>query len=82
MNYKRRIFGALVLSMISVIGMAQISTPPGGGSQRSYVKQHMGGVGYVAVEYSSPSARGRTIYGGVVPYGFNNLGFECNDDDE
>ena len=61
--------------MISLIGMAQLSTPPGGGSQRSYVKQHMGGVGYVAVDYSSPSARGRTIYGVVVPYGFNNLGF-------
>ncbi len=65
----------LVLSFVSFVGLAQLSTPPGGGSQRSYVKQHIGGVGKVAIEYSSPGARGRTIYGGVVPYGFNNLGF-------
>ena len=65
----------LILSLMSFIGLAQLSTPPGGGSQRSYVKQHIGGVGSVAISYSSPGARGRTIYGGVVPYGFNNLGF-------
>ncbi|WP_424962415.1 DUF2911 domain-containing protein [Ekhidna sp.] len=75
MNYSKRFFGMLTLSLISFIGLAQLSTPPGGGSQRSYVKQHIGGVGYVAIEYSSPGARGRTIYGAVVPYGFNNLGF-------
>ncbi len=65
----------LVLTLISFVGLAQLSTPPGGGSQRSYVRQHIGGVGTVAIEYSSPGARGRTIYGTVVPYGFNNLGF-------
>ncbi len=65
----------LALAFISFMGLAQLSTPPGGGSQRSYVKQHIGGVGSVAIEYSSPGARGRTIYGGIVPYGFNNLGF-------
>ena len=75
MNYKRKFFGMLVLTLMSCVGLAQLSTPPGGGSQRSYVKQHIGGVGKVAIEYSSPGARGRTIYGGVVPYGFNNLGF-------
>lgn len=73
-NYKR-FLGMLTLSFISMIGMAQVSTPPGGGSQRSFVKQQIGGVGSVAIEYSSPGARGRTIYGAVVPYGFNNLGF-------
>lgn len=65
----------LILTMVSLVGLAQLSTPPGGGSQQSYVKQHIGGVGKVAIEYSSPGARGRTIYGSVVPYGFNNLGF-------
>ncbi len=63
------------------MGLAQLSTPPGGGSQRSYVKQHIGGVGKVAIEYSSPGARGRTIFGGVVPYGFNNLGFGLSTND-
>ncbi|MEQ8905114.1 DUF2911 domain-containing protein [Ekhidna sp.] len=75
MNNNKRFFGMLMLSMVSLWGLAQVSTPPGGGSQRSFVKQHIGGVGKVAIEYSSPGARGRTIYGGVVPYGFNNLGF-------
>lgn len=75
MNYNRKFFGMLILTMVSLVGLAQLSTPPGGGSQQSYVKQHIGGVGKVAIEYSSPGARGRTIYGSVVPYGFNNLGF-------
>lgn len=65
----------LILSFVSFAGLAQLSTPPGGGSQKSFVKQHIGGVGKVAISYSSPGARGRTVYGGVVPYGFNNLGF-------
>ncbi|SNS92949.1 Tetratricopeptide (TPR) repeat [Ekhidna lutea] len=75
MNYNRKFFGMLILSFVSFVGLAQLSTPPGGGSQRSFVKQHIGGVGKVAIEYSSPGARGRTIFGTVVPYGFNNLGF-------
>lgn len=75
MNYNKKFFGMLVLSLISFAGLAQLSTPPGGGSQRAYVRQHVGGVGTVEINYSSPGARGRTIYGGVVPYGFNNLGF-------
>ncbi|WP_420317488.1 DUF2911 domain-containing protein [Ekhidna sp.] len=75
MKYTKKFIGMMALSLISLVGLAQLSTPPGGGSQRSFVKQHIGGVGKVAIEYSSPGARGRTIYGGVVPYGFNNLGF-------
>lgn len=75
MNYNKKLFGMFVLTLISFVGLAQLSVPPGGGSQRSYVRQHVGGVGTVAIEYSSPGARGRTIFGGLVPYGFNNLGF-------
>ena len=73
-NYKKS-FGMLALSVISLAGMAQLSTPPGGGSQKSYVKQHIGGVGTVAIEYSSPGVRDRAVFGGIVPYGFTNLGF-------
>ncbi|MEQ9466081.1 MAG: DUF2911 domain-containing protein [Ekhidna sp.] len=75
MKNNRKLMGMLILSFVSFAGLAQLSTPPGGGSQKSYVKQHIGGVGSVAISYSSPGARGRTIYGNVVPYGFNNLGF-------
>lgn len=55
--------------------MAQVSTPPGGGSQKSFVKQHIGGVGSVAISYSSPGVKGRTVWGGIVPWGFAPLGF-------
>ena len=75
MNYNyKKVIGMLVLCTVSLVGIAQLSTPPGG-SQKSFVKQHIGGVGKVAIEYSSPGVRERTIFGGVVPYGFNNLGF-------
>lgn len=75
MNNNRKIIGVFALILISLVGMAQLSTPPGGGSQRSFVKQHIGGVGWIAIEYSSPGVRGRSVFGGIVPYGFNNLGF-------
>ena len=75
MNYYKKLLGMLSLSLISLVGMSQVSTPPGGGSQKSYVKQQIGGVGSVAISYSSPGVKGRTVFGGIVPYGFNNLGF-------
>lgn len=82
MNYNyMKFLGSVMLCALSIMTTAQISTPPGGGSQRSFVKQHIGGVGSVAIEYSSPGAKGRTIYGSVVPYGFNNLGFGLSTND-
>lgn len=79
MNYNRKFLGTLILTLISLVGIAQLSTPPN--SPRAYVKQYIGGVGSVAIAYNSPKARNRTIYGGVVPYGFNNLGFGTSSDD-
>ena len=75
MNNYRKLLGTLSLSLMSLVGMSQLSTPPGGGSQKSQVRQQIGGVGSVEIAYSSPGVRGRTIFGGIVPYGFNNLGF-------
>lgn len=76
MNYNyRKLITTCLLSSIWMVAFSQVSTPPGGGSQKSFVKQYIGGVGQVAIEYSSPGARGRTIYGALVPYGFNPLGF-------
>ncbi|MEM6816459.1 MAG: DUF2911 domain-containing protein [Bacteroidota bacterium] len=76
MNYNyKKIIGTLALSFAFLAGLAQLSTPPGGGSQRSFVKQHIGGVGSIAIAYSSPGVKDRTIFGEVVPYGFNNLNF-------
>ena len=81
MNYNyKKLFGMLVLTATSMVGICQLSLPPGG-SQRSLVKQHIGGVGHVSIEYSSPAVRGRTIFGGLVPYGFNSLGFGISSPD-
>ncbi len=73
-NYKK-LFSTFGLSLMTLFAMAQVSTPPGGGSQKSFVKQHIGGVGSVAISYSSPGVKGRTVWGGIVPWGFAPLGF-------
>lgn len=75
MMNNKKIFGTLLLSIATIFVMAQVSTPPGGGSQKSYVKQQIGGVGYVEISYSSPGVKGRPVWGGIVPWGFANLGF-------
>ena len=68
----------LGLTVISLVGMAQVrSLPPNGGNQKSTVRQYMGSITYVEVNYSSPDVAGREgqIWGGLVPYGMANLGF-------
>jgi hypothetical protein len=63
-----------------------LTTPPSGGNQRSTVEQKIGLV-KVSIEYSSPHVhspagedrRGK-IWGELVPYGMQNLGFgSCGD---
>lgn len=68
--------------MIGLISFAQLSTPPGGGNQKSVVKQYIGALPYVEVVYNSPDVTGPNgqsrkgqIWGQLVPYGFNALGF-------
>lgn len=43
-------------------------------SPRATVAQTVG-ITQMTVDYSRPSANGRTVWGQLVPYGFNNLGF-------
>jgi hypothetical protein len=76
-----------ILTLAAVLGLAtlahsQISTPPGGGSQRSVVRQYLGAIPYVEITYNSPAVTGPNgqsrkgkIWGELVPYGLNNLGF-------
>lgn len=56
--------------------------PPSGDNQKSMVKQYIGSLVHVKVEYSSPDVTGpngedRTgkIWGQLVPYGLTDLGF-------
>lgn len=72
---------------LSSISHAQISGPPSGGNQRSEVSQWMGPV-RVTVNYSSPDVhtpngqdRRGHIWGELVPYGMNNLGFGASSDE-
>jgi len=62
----------LMFFIISSSAIAQINTPRG--SQKSTVSQTVG-ISEVSVTYSRPSVRGREIWGKLVPYGMNNLGF-------
>lgn len=51
---------------------AQLNTPRG--SQKATVKQTVG-ISNIKITYSRPSVKGREIWGKLVPYGMNNLGF-------
>ena len=64
------IFAAILLFSTSLF--AQLNTPRG--SQRATVKQTIG-ITSIAINYSRPSVKGREIWGKLVPYGMNNLGF-------
>lgn len=59
-----------------------VTTPPGGGNQRSIATQYIGALVTVSVDYNSPDVhapngddRKGKIWGQLVPYGMNNLGF-------
>ncbi|WP_189358535.1 DUF2911 domain-containing protein [Algibacter mikhailovii] len=51
---------------------AQLKTPQG--SQKAKVSQVVG-ISHVTIKYSRPSVNNREIWGKLVPYGMNNLGF-------
>ncbi len=51
---------------------AQLDTPRG--SQMASVSQTVG-ISKIYINYSRPSVNGREIWGKLVPYGMNNLGF-------
>ncbi|NVK28884.1 MAG: DUF2911 domain-containing protein [Flavobacteriia bacterium] len=66
---------------------AQISGPPSGGNQHAETTQWMGPVS-VKVNYSSPDVTGPNgqdrrghIWGELIPYGLNNLGFGASSEE-
>ncbi len=61
-----------LLICISFNAFSQINTP--NGSQKAKVLQRIGTTD-IAIKYSRPSVKGREIWGKLVPYGMNNLGF-------
>ncbi|WP_430413116.1 DUF2911 domain-containing protein [Kordia sp.] len=62
----------LMFLTLSTTAFAQINTPRG--SQKATVSQTVG-ISEVSVTYSRPSVQERELWGKLVPYGMNNLGF-------
>ncbi|MBT8185658.1 MAG: DUF2911 domain-containing protein [Eudoraea sp.] len=62
----------LAMLLFSLPATAQLDLPRG--SQKAKVHQRIGNTD-VTIMYSRPSVREREIWGKLVPYGMNNLGF-------
>ncbi|AXG71681.1 hypothetical protein KORDIASMS9_03938 [Kordia sp. SMS9] len=58
--------------LFTTTAFSQITTPRG--SQKATVSQTVG-TSEITIEYSRPKVREREIWGKLVPYGMNNLGF-------
>ena len=72
---------AAVLAGSSTAAAQSLTLPPDGSNQRAEIIQHIGLV-RASVEYSSPDVHGPAgedrrgkIWGGLVPYGIHDLGF-------
>lgn len=65
-------YAAVLFVLISFSAHAQLNTPRG--SQQATVIQRVG-ITDISITYSRPSVNGRDIWGALVPYGMNNLGF-------
>ncbi len=72
-HYPKAVAFALMLSLtFTTFSFAQLDLPRG--SQMAKVSQRVG-ITDLTVVYSRPSVNGREIWGSLVPYGMNNLGF-------
>ncbi len=60
----------------SISSFAQLTTLPNGGNKKAIVSEKVG-LTDVTINYNRPSLKGREgkIWGTLVPYGFNDLGF-------
>lgn len=68
-------YGGITLIVLLLLGdsaFAQLDLPRG--SQMAKVSQRIG-ITDISIKYSRPSVNGREIWGKLVPYGMNNLGF-------
>ncbi len=77
----KHFLAAAAVALTAFGATAQITTPPSGGNERAGVTQQIGLV-KISIDYSSPHVhspqgadrRGK-IWGTLVPWGLNNLGF-------
>ncbi len=72
-HYLKAVGIAFILSLtFTTLSFAQLDLPRG--SQMAKVSQRVG-ITDLTIVYSRPSVNGREIWGSLVPYGMNNLGF-------
>jgi len=69
---KKLFLGLMLVLFTSVGAIAQLNLPQG--SQMATVTQRVG-ITDISITYSRPSVNDREIWGKLVPYGMNNLGF-------
>jgi len=69
-----RFFQLLFITLVSITARTQAITTPRTPSPAAMVQQTIG-ISTVTVSYSRPSAKGREIWGKLVPYGWNVQGF-------
>ncbi len=67
---------AAFASFLFLQANAQLTTPPDGGNKKASVTEKIG-ITDVTINYDRPGVKGREgkIWGTLVPYGFNDLGF-------
>ncbi|MCK7590732.1 DUF2911 domain-containing protein [Subsaxibacter sp. CAU 1640] len=66
------IVATAIVAIATTKAKAQLNLPRG--SQQASVSQTVG-ITKIQIDYSRPSVNGREIWGNLVPYGMNNLGF-------
>jgi len=72
-KYSKFLFGISLVMMLCFVNVsAQLDLPRG--SQMAKVSQRVG-ISDISIAYSRPSVNDREIWGKLVPYGMNNLGF-------
>ncbi len=71
--YSKCVFGISLVMMFCFVNVsAQLDLPRG--SQMAKVSQRVG-ISDISIKYSRPSVNDREVWGKLVPYGMNNLGF-------
>lgn len=73
---KRILLASAFISSLFVMSsvVAQTITTPRTASPAAEVTQTLG-ISTISINYSRPTVRGRAVWGALVPYGYNNLGF-------
>ena len=73
---KKIITGLFVLLLMQQTSKAQLTTVPNGGNKKAMVSEQAG-LTNISINYSRPSVKGREgkIWGDLVPFGYNYLGF-------